>query len=116
VLVVRRDPRAADDVLALSRPALDTHAPGGCDPEALRVAADVAVLRQDHAHACEALVHGAQIWRARGDSLELARDLARLSLLDDDRGASGREAQQILDDLGLDPRALRLPPGLYEDR
>ena len=83
VLVVRRDPGAADDVLALSRPVLDTQAPGGCEPEALRVAADVAVLRQDHAHACEALAQGEQIWRARGDSLELARDLARLSLLDD---------------------------------
>ncbi len=66
VLVVRRDPGAADDLLARSRPVLDTQAPGGCEPEALRVAADIAVLRQDHAHACAVLsaarrsgVHGA---------------------------------------------------------
>ena len=135
VLVVRRDPGAADDVLALARPVLDTHAPSGCEPEALRVAADIAVLRQDHARASEALVRSSQIWRERGDTLELARDLARLSLLDHratptaDRGtlssasqphwspgAAGEEAHQILADLGLDRRALRLPPGLYESR
>ncbi|WP_404391353.1 BTAD domain-containing putative transcriptional regulator [Humibacillus xanthopallidus] len=134
-LVVRGAPGAADEVLALARPVLDTHAPGGCEPEVLRVDADIAVLRQDQARASEALARSVEIWRGRGDTLELARDLARLSLLGDGPGDAAdpgspssasrshqspgdadHEAQQILGDLRLDSRALRLPPGLYDDR
>ncbi len=121
-LVVRRDPDAADGLLAMARPVLDTQAAGGVEPEALRVAADIAVLRQDHALASQSLVRSVEIWRGRGDTLELARDLARLSRLHDgppdrsDLRDEGREALRILGDLRLDSRALRLPPGLYENR
>lgn len=133
VLVGRGEAAAAEDELSRARGVLDRHAPGGCEPEALRVAADIAVLRGDLAAAGQALARGIGIWRQRGETLELARDLARAGLLtaaDLDRdplsgatkssmdarlrqSAAGREAHQIVHDLGLGVAALRLPSRPY---
>ncbi|MEV8441758.1 BTAD domain-containing putative transcriptional regulator [Actinosynnema sp. NPDC051121] len=53
------------------------------------------------------------IWREMGARLDVARTLARLAFADPDGAREyRRECDGILDELGLDDRALRLPPFL----
>jgi hypothetical protein len=62
------------------------------------------------AAAAEALRRSLAIWREVGARLDIARTLARLACAEADGAAAyRRECAGILDELGLDDRALRLP-------
>ena len=122
--------RAAAEELAPALDVLDRHAASGADPEVLRLRAEIAELEDDDTLALELSRQAIAVQRARGARIELARDLARCGRvqarrhrrsdplsdplddpLDDPLGAAATaEVDAILADLGLDRRALRLPP------
>ncbi|WP_197289753.1 AfsR/SARP family transcriptional regulator [Saccharothrix sp. NRRL B-16348] len=67
--------------------------------------------------AADALRRSLAIWREVGARLDVARTLARLAFADPDGAAAHRrECAGILDELGLDDRALRLPSDLHRAR
>lgn len=84
--------------------------------EALRYRGDVAAIEGHHRDAVTALRQALQAWRDIGMPVEIARTLGRLecaSAAADDHEAATRyrtEWRAILDDVGLDDDALRLPP------